>query len=63
MLCVVCEPGDQTFPVAMFDVRITLSPWQNAVGPLAEIVALELTVIVTGAEVAEQPEALVTVTV
>ena len=40
MDCVVSPPGDQTFPLADDDERITLSPVQKVVGPLAVIVGV-----------------------
>ena len=58
MLCVVAPPGVQTLSVALLEVRITLSPAQKVVGPLAVTVGVEgngLTVITVAAEVAEQP--------
>ena len=56
MLCVV-SPVDQKLSVADEEVRITESPSQNVVGPLAVMVGTEgmaLTVTVVVAEVAEQ---------
>ena len=50
----------------MLDVSVTLPPEQNVVDPPVEIVGVEgngLTVTIIGAEVAEQPFPLVTVTV
>jgi len=63
--CVVAPPGDQTLPVALLDVNVTLPPAQNVVAPPAVIVGVAgfgLTVTVVAAEVDEQPP-LVTVTV
>ena len=37
MDCVVCPPGDQTFPLAALEVNVTLPPAQNVVGPEAVI--------------------------
>ena len=56
MLCVV-SPVDHKLSVADEEVRITESPSQNVVGPLAVMVGTEgiaLTVTVVVAEVAEQ---------
>ena len=63
-----CEvaPLDQRFPLAADDVRVTEPPEQNVVGPPAVIVGIggfELTVTTVAADVAEQPEPFVTVTV
>jgi hypothetical protein len=61
--CVVA-PLDQRYDVAALAVSVTDPPWQNAVGPLAEMVAVGLafTVTVVAALVALQPLAFVTVT-
>ena len=51
--------------MAALDVSVTLPPWQKVVLPPAVIVGVtgfELTVTAVGADVAEQPDALVTVT-
>ena len=60
--CVVA-PVDQRFPVAADDVRVIVLPAQNDVGPLMSGVAgAAFAVTASAAEVAEQPLALVTVT-
>lgn len=64
MDCVVA-PVDHTLPVADDDVRITEPPAQKVVEPPAVIVGVAgfaFTVTVVVADVAEQPEPLVTVT-
>ena len=56
MLCVV-SPVDHKLSVADEEVRITESPSQNVVGPLAVMVGTEgiaLTVTVVAVELAEQ---------
>jgi len=63
--CVVDPPGDQTLPVALLEVNVTLPPAQNVVAPPAVIVGVAgfgLTVTVVAVEVDEHPP-LVTVTV
>jgi len=61
--CVV-SPEDQRFPVADDDVRVIVLPAQKDAGPLIVGVAgVGLTVTAKEAEVAEQPLALVTLTV
>ena len=62
--CVVA-PFDHSHDEPALAVRVTLPPWQNVVGPEAVIVGAGgggLTVTDTGAEEAEHPLALVTVT-
>lgn len=54
---------DHKYDVPLDDVRTTEPPEQNVVLPLAVMVAVALTVTVVGAEVAEHPLLLVTVTV
>ena len=64
MIDCVVAPVDQRFPVADDDVRVIVAPGQNDAGPL--IVGVGTTGLVAttlAAEVAEQPLALVTVTV
>ena len=56
----------QTILFEMSEVKVTVPPTQNVVGPFALIigaVGFVSTVISTGSEVAEQPATLVTVTV
>jgi hypothetical protein len=63
---VVALPGVQRLPVALEDVRLTLPPVQNVVGPPGVMVGVGgsgLTVTTTGAEGAEEQPAVVTVTV
>jgi hypothetical protein len=61
--CVVA-PVDQTFPVAEDEVRVIVVPGQKALGPLITGVAgAGFAVTANAAEAAEQPLALVTVTV
>jgi len=61
--CVVA-PVDQRLPVADEDVSVIVVPAQNELGPLMVGVAGRgLTVTAKAAEVAEQPLALVAVTV
>jgi len=64
MDCVVAPPGDHIFPVALFDVNVTLPPWQKVNGPLADMVGvgLRFTVTVVTAEVAVHPLPFVMVT-
>lgn len=64
MAGVIAPPGDHTFPVALLDVKVTLPPIQNEVGPPAEMVGVGLVFTVTGIEldVPEHPFPLVTVT-
>ena len=64
MDCVVA-PLLQLYELPALAVSITLPPWQNARGPLADTKAggLAFTVTVVAAEVALQPDALVTETV
>ena len=60
------EPFDQSLPAAADEVSVTLPPWQNSVGPSAEMVGaagIGFTVTVVPAEVAEVHPALVTNTV
>jgi hypothetical protein len=62
----VVSPVDQTLPVAAEDVRVIELPGQNEVGPLMVGVGgtgTALRATTYGADVAEQPPALVTVTV
>jgi hypothetical protein len=62
--CVVA-PFDQILPVALLDVKITLSGVQNVVGPLAVMVGVAgsgFTVTTIGAEKDEQPKILVRLT-
>jgi ABC-type glycerol-3-phosphate transport system substrate-binding protein len=62
MDCVVA-PVDQRLPVAEDDVSVIALPVQNEVGPLiVGVGGSGLTVTTNGADVAEQPFALVTVT-
>lgn len=64
MDCVVA-PVDHTLPVADEEVSVTEPPEQKVVGPPAVIVGVAgfaFTVTVVVADVAEQPEPLVTVT-
>jgi hypothetical protein len=66
MVWVVAPPGDQVFPEETLEVRFTLPPAQNVVGPPGVMVGAEgsgLTVTVTGAEAAEVQPAEVVVTV
>jgi hypothetical protein len=67
MVWVVAPPGDQVLPEGALEVRPTLPPEQNVVGPLGEMMGAEgvgVTVTVTGAEDAEvQPLPSVTCTV
>ena len=63
--CVVSPPSDHKYESAGSAVRITESPWQNVTDPLGVIdaVGAELTVTVSGDEVALHPkEVSVTVT-
>jgi hypothetical protein len=61
--CVVA-PVDQRFPVAADEVSVIVLPAHNELGPLiVGVGGAGLTVTTNGAEVAEQPDALVTVTV
>jgi hypothetical protein len=62
--CVVA-PVDQRFPVTEEDVRVMVPPAQeSAVGPvMVGVAAAGLAVTANGADVAEQPPALVAVTV
>ena len=61
--CVVA-PVDQTFPLAEDEVSVIVVPGQKEAGPLMVGVAgAGLAVTANAAEVAEQPPALVTVTV
>jgi len=63
MDCVVA-PVDQTLPVAEDEVSVMVVPGQNEAGPLMVGVAgAGLEVTAKAADVAEQPPALVTVTV
>ena len=64
MDCVFCPLGVHTLPLALLDVRVTLPPEQNVVGPpaVAVGVGLEFTVTVVADDVAEHPEPFVTVT-
>jgi hypothetical protein len=62
--CVV-DPFDHAKLLAELDVKITLPPWQKVVllpGVIVGIVGFKLTVTAVVADVAEHPEALVTVT-
>ncbi len=62
----MAPPGLQTNPLAALEVRVTLPPVQKVVGPEGVTVGVTaelLTVTTVGAEVAEQPNALVTCTV
>jgi hypothetical protein len=60
--CVVA-PVDQTFPVADEDVSVIEVPAQNEAGPvMVGVGGAGLTETTNDADVAEQPEALVTVT-
>src|SRR5471030_919368 len=62
MVCVVA-PVDQRFPVADDEVSVIVLPGQNEVGPLmAGVAAAGLAVTANAVEVAEQPLALVAVT-
>jgi len=61
--CVVA-PVDQTLPVADDEVSVIVLPVQNDAGPLmVGVVTAGLAVTAKAAEVAEQPLALLTVTV
>ena len=62
MLCVVA-PVLHKFPVAAEEVRITLPPEQNVIGPLADMVGmgLGLTVTTVAADVPPQVPSVVTV--
>ena len=54
--CVVAPPGDQTFPLAEDEVKVTLPPEQKVVGPPAVIVGVAgvgFTVTTVPAEVVE----------
>ena len=63
MDCVVA-PVDQTLPVVDEEVRVMVLPGQTNVGPLmVGVTAPEAAATTKGAEVAEQPAALVTLTV
>jgi hypothetical protein len=62
MDCVVA-PLDQRMFEATDEVRVTLPPVQNVVGPLAEIVGAALTVTTTGMEALEVHPLVVWVTV
>ena len=56
MLTVVKPPGVQVFPFGLLEVRVTLSPLQNVVGPFAVMVGddgIGFTVTFTGAETKE----------
>ena len=64
ILC-VDSPLDHRFPVALLDVNITLSPWQNVTGPPAEIVGVGgngFTVTAVAEDVPVHPFTSVTVT-
>jgi hypothetical protein len=66
MVWVVALPGLQRLPVALEEVRFTLPPAQNVVGPPGVIVGVGgrgLTVTTTGAEAADVQPAFVTCTV
>ena len=66
MIDCVVAPVLQMLPVALLEVRVTLSPEQKVVGPLAVIVGVAgvgLTVTTTGAEVDVQAKMLERVTV
>ena len=61
--CVV-SPVDQRLPVAAEEVSVIVLPAQKELGPLmVGVGGAALAVTTNGAEVAEQPAALVTVTV
>ena len=63
--CVVAPPGDQTFPVVLLEVNVTLLPLQNVVGTSAVMVGVAgkgFTVTIVTSEVAEQPFPSVKVT-
>jgi hypothetical protein len=61
--CVV-SPVDQRLPVPEDDVRVTVVPAQNDAGPvMVGVAGAGLAVTANAAEVAEQPPALLTVTV
>ena len=64
MIACVVAPFDQRYVLPALAVSVTLPPAQNVVGPPAVIVAagVGLTVTAVAADVALQPEALVTVT-
>jgi hypothetical protein len=60
----VVAPVDQRFPVAAEDVRVMVVPVQKELGPvMVGVAGAGFAVTTNGADVAEQPEALVTVTV
>ena len=64
MIDCVVAPVDQTFPLAEDEVSVIVVPGQKEAGPLMVGVAgAGLAVTANAAEVAEQPPALVTVTV
>lgn len=60
-MLLLVSPFDQRLPVFTEEVRVTLPPSQKAVAPPAVIVGtgFGFTVMVVGAEVAEQPFASV----
>lgn len=65
MIDCVVAPFDQSQDEPVLAVSVTLPPWQNVVGPEAVIVGaggVGLTLTETGADDAEHPLALVTVT-
>lgn len=65
MLWVVAPPGDQTLPAAVEEVKMTLPPAQNVVGPPAVIVGAAggaVTVTVTGVDAADVQPVIVWVT-
>ena len=66
MLCVVAPPGLHTLLDALLEVKVTLPPAQNVVGPPGVMVGVAgngVTVTTVGAETAVQPLASVTWTV
>ena len=64
MIDCVVAPVDQTLPVADDEVSVIVLPVQNDAGPLmVGVVTAGLAVTAKAAEVAEQPLALLTVTV
>ena len=63
MIDCVVAPVDQTLPVAEDDVSVAEAPAQNELGPvMTGAGGSGLAVTATAAEAAEQPVALVTVT-
>lgn len=66
MIDCVVAPVDQRLPLAEEEVKVTEPPAQKVVGPPAVIVGVAgfaFTVTTVAADVAEQPEPFVTVTV